>query len=260
MHPRSIRPATRIAAVAALLSATLIASAAVAAVQEEVHLTYPLSAGGRVSLENVNGDVEIEAWDRNEVEIRATKSAGDAELLAELEVEVDASADSVRIRTEYPNQRGSWFGDDHLEVEYTLHVPRGARLAEIELVNGTLDLVGIEGGSEVSLVNGDLRASELGGDLALETVNGRLEVELGSLASTRDVRLESVNGKVVLILPRSAGVDLRASTVHGSIRNDFGIEVEKDGLVGREMRGRVGSGDVRVELETVNGSIDVRGQ
>src|SRR5690242_17534734 len=35
--------------------------------------TYPLAAGGSFLLENVNGSVQVEGWDRNEVEVRAVK-------------------------------------------------------------------------------------------------------------------------------------------------------------------------------------------
>ena len=34
---------------------------------EEFHQTYPLAAGGRVSLSNINGRVKITGWDRDEV-------------------------------------------------------------------------------------------------------------------------------------------------------------------------------------------------
>ena len=43
--------------------------------REEFHQTYPLSAGGRISLENINGAVRVTAWDRNEVKVDAVKTA-----------------------------------------------------------------------------------------------------------------------------------------------------------------------------------------
>ncbi len=38
---------------------------------EEFHQSYPLTAGGRVSLSNLNGKVRVTAWDRNEVRVDA---------------------------------------------------------------------------------------------------------------------------------------------------------------------------------------------
>ena len=36
---------------------------------------YPLPAGGSVAVENVQGDVSVEGWDRAEVEVTAAKIA-----------------------------------------------------------------------------------------------------------------------------------------------------------------------------------------
>ena len=58
----------------ALMALGLTASAA-AQVTEEFHRTVPLSANGRVSLDNVNGNVTITGWDRNDVQIDAVKKA-----------------------------------------------------------------------------------------------------------------------------------------------------------------------------------------
>ena len=45
---------------------------------EKFEQTYPLSANGRVSVSNVNGSIVVEAWDRNEVHLEATKTAASA--------------------------------------------------------------------------------------------------------------------------------------------------------------------------------------
>src|SRR3970040_2993129 len=43
--------------------------------REEFQQTYPLSANGRLSLENLNGGVRIAVWDRHEVQVNAVKRA-----------------------------------------------------------------------------------------------------------------------------------------------------------------------------------------
>jgi hypothetical protein len=48
----------------------------------EAHETYPFEANGRISLENINGDVDITAWDRDEVKIDVLISAYSQERLA----------------------------------------------------------------------------------------------------------------------------------------------------------------------------------
>ena len=72
-----------------------------AQVTQEFHRTVPLTAEGRVSLSNINGNVEITGWDKAEVQIDATKKARDQQRLDEANIDVDASSDSVRIETKY---------------------------------------------------------------------------------------------------------------------------------------------------------------
>ncbi|MCP4658371.1 MAG: DUF4097 family beta strand repeat protein [bacterium] len=232
--------------------------AAAELVEESVE-TYPLSAGGRVSLENINGDVTIEAWDRDDVSVETVKRGRTQEDLDAVEIKIDAQADRIHIETDYENRdRGRKGRHNHASVDFKLLVPRGAELDEIELVNGDLDLDGIEGDVNVSLVNGDLNARGLTGNVELSSVNGEVDVALASLDPDRSVSLESVNGSVELAVPAGADAEFEAETVHGSIRSDFGFEVKRGDYVGSSLRGTLGSGGARVELETVNGSIEIR--
>lgn len=234
------------------------------AYQEVIDQTYPLAAGGTVSLENVNGDVTVEAWDRAEVRVHAVKSAGSQELLDELEVKIDATSSAVRIDTRYPSNRG-WREHDeghresgrHTKVEYTLTVPRTAAIRDLDLVNGNLLVVGVAGGVEADTVNGDIVVREMAGSAELETVNGGIELHLDRAAAGDRIDLEAVNGTIDLYLGGGTGAEVHAETVNGSLSNDFGIEVRKGKYVGASFDGTIGGGGPRVELETVNGRIAV---
>ncbi len=63
------------------------------AISKEFNQTYPLQPGGTFELQNVNGTVDVQVWDRDEVEVRAVKTAkrkeSDLELVA---IDVDAKA------------------------------------------------------------------------------------------------------------------------------------------------------------------------
>ena len=59
----------------ALLLNVALARAADDVVTEEFHHTYPLSASGRIELQNINGAVHIAVWDQNEVKVDAVKRA-----------------------------------------------------------------------------------------------------------------------------------------------------------------------------------------
>jgi DUF4097 and DUF4098 domain-containing protein YvlB len=225
---------------------------------EEFHQTYPLSSTGRIELQNINGSVQITAWDKNEIKVDAIKHADSKERLQEATIKIDAAPDSISIRTEYPDRDHNWgrHHDNPASVEYTLMVPRNARLADISLVNGNLDVEGVNGEVRVSCVNGRLTARKLGGRAELSTVNGKLEASLERLASPVDV--SSVNASVLLTLPSDAKADLQASTVSGSISNDFGIPVSHHRWVGHDMNGELGGGGPSVHVSNVNGRIEIR--
>lgn len=234
--------------------------------QETIDKRFPLSAGGTVSLDNVNGDVTIEAWENAEVWVRAVKSASSQELLDDLKVKIDASSSAIRIDTEYPSNRSSDRRDHdhekgkhggHSKVEYTLTIPRTAVIDEVNLVNGNLLIVGVEGGMEAETVNGNIIVRDGAGDASLSTVNGGIELYADRLSYGETIDLETVNGTVDLYLAASAGAEIRAESVNGKLSNDFGIEVHKGKYVGSDLKGTVGGGGARVNLETVNGSITV---
>ncbi len=240
---------------AAILCLALPLTAAAYQMTEESTYTYALSANGRLSLENVNGDVTIEAWDQSEVSISAIKKGRSQEALDAVEIEIDAHADRIHIETRYTERLT---GRDAASVDYTLYVPRDAELDEIELVNGGLTLEGVAGDVAASLVNGRVEARGLTGNAEISTVNGAVDIELAALEADRSIELSSVNGSVDLAVPGTADADLSATTVHGGIRNDFGLEVDRSGFVGRKLRGSLGQGGAQVSLSNVNGSIDIR--
>jgi len=228
--------------------------------------TYPLNAGGTVSLENINGDVTIEVWDSPEVRVQAVKTASSQDLLDGLKIDVESDGSSLRIDTIYPsNRRRTEDRHDHLKteerrhmkVEYTLTIPRGAAVDDVDLVNGNLIVVGVEGGVDAETVNGNIVVREGAGGASLSTVNGTIELYVGNGGSTESIEMESVNGSLDLYLSPSVGADIRAETVNGRIANEFGIEVRKGKYVGSSLKGAVGHGGSRVDLDTVNGSINV---
>lgn len=226
---------------------------------EEFHHTYPLAASGRIELENINGAVHITGWDQNEVKVDAVKYANSKERLDEAEIQVEATSDTVSIRTKYRDHNHTWDSDgwnNPATVEYTLMVPRSARLDEIELINGSLDIHRVTGEVRASCINGRLTAQGLQGRVRLETVNGRLEPQFERLGES-PIELSSVNGSVELTLPSDAKAELEASTVSGVIDNDFGVHVINHRWVGHELKAELGGGGTRIKLSNVNGHIEI---
>jgi len=145
------------------------------------------------------------------------KSAWSKERLDEAKIEIRAEQNEIAIRTEYPGHDHSFNfhnDDEHgnpASVEYTITVPRQARLDEIKLVNGRLDVQDVAGEVHASCVNGRIQAHNLQGPVELNTVNGELDASVDQLPSS-ELNCSSVNGRLRVTLPSDAKAELKAST------------------------------------------------
>lgn len=229
---------------------------------EKFEQSYPISANGRVLVSNVNGSIVVEAWDRNEVRLEAIKTADTKEALADVQLKIDSRADYFSVEADYDSWRRDrgekgWKNRGRLDVQFKLSVPRTAVLDDIETVNGSVTVSNFTNITKASAVNGNVNATNLRGTAYLETVNGEVAADFDRLEPSSKISLETVNGRVNLVLPSDANATLRAESLNGNIKNDFGLPVRKGKYVGYDMYGRVGSGEVQIRLESVNGPLTV---
>ena len=231
---------------------------------ERFEQTYPFSANGRVNVSNVNGSITVEAWDRSEIKLEVVKTADTKENLADVEIKIDARQDSFSVEADYDNtynntKNGSkqWKNYRKLEVQFRLSVPRTAVLNEIETVNGSVTVSDFVNYTKISAVNGGVKATNLRGNANLSTVNGSVEAAFDRLETGTKISLETVNGRVNLMIPSDSNATVKADTLNGSITNDFGLPVRKGEYVGKDLYGKIGSGDVQIRLNSVNGGLTV---
>ena len=229
---------------------------------ERFEQSYPLNANGRVSVSNINGSITVEAWDRNEVKLEAVKTADSRETLAEVELQIDARPESFSVETDYSSWKnrdgGQRWKDKKMRVDFRLMVPRGANLNEIESVNGSIALSNFTNYTKASAVNGQVKATNLRGTAILSTVNGTTEVDFDNVQPNSKIELSTVNGSVNLLVPSDINATVKADTVNGSINNDFGLPVRKGQYVGRDLYGKIGSGEAKINLESVNGGLSIK--
>lgn len=245
-------PAPRLltAALALLLGATL----AQAKVTEKFAQTYPLDANGSIQLENVNGSVEIIAWEKNEVSLEAEKSARDQEGLSRMHLRIDSTNRRLTVKTEYEKKWKFW-DNMNAQVHYKLMVPAGVSLDKIDVVNANITVTGVKGAVSLEAVNGGIEAEGLAGSGSIHTVNGSIRVGYNDTPASGSILLKTVNGTCKLTLPTNAAFDLDTDTVNGRISCDFPITLQDSGK--RALRGPVNGGGTRVTLKSVNGSLTV---
>src|SRR5258708_18321148 len=158
-------------------------------ITKEFNQTYPLQPGGSFELQNVNGTIDVQGWDRNEVEIHAVKTAKQREAdLERVAIDVDAKPDAVSITTRYPQNEGV-----EVAVDYTIHVPHGAHIEHIGTVNGTLRIAGVETVEDLHTVNGNIEVLEAGGSVHADTTNGNVHLEMAHLPDKAGAFAQTTN-------------------------------------------------------------------
>jgi len=220
------------------------------AISKDFDHTYPLQPCGTFELQNVNGPVEVQGWDRNEVEIHAVKTAKQQEAdLERVSIEVNARPDSIAVATRYPQNEGV-----EVAVEYTIHVPHHVHIEHIGTVNGTLRISGLDNLEELHTVNGDIEVFDAGGNVRAHTTNGNVRLELAHAPDKAGATAETTNGSLVVAVPSDLQAEIEAKCLNGNFYSELPITMESTDRP-REMHGKLGRGGPPIHLRTVNGGI-----
>jgi hypothetical protein len=235
-----------------VFAAAAICGAPAHAYEQAYEKTVPLAAGGSLHLENVNGSVDVRAWDRAEVQIYAVKRASRSdEDLSLVNIDVDATLGRVNIVTHYPADQGV-----DVSVDYRIRVPRRVLLENISTVNGTIHVTDVDGGGKLHTVNGDVDVMDCAGGFSARTTNGDIHEELRVLTTKASVELESMNGSILVALPASAGAELDAQSLNGDFHTEKPV-VMNGAFSHGSFRGKLGVGGAPLRIRTVNGGIQI---
>ncbi len=248
--------------------------------------------GDRLSLNNVSGEVLIQAWDRDQVEVRSDGGPGSISL----------RRDGAALRVGGGDRKGR-----RRSVEALIRVPAWI---DVEIGGRSLDvaLSGIEGSIEVRNVSGDVWIEDVRGPVEVRTVEGEIDVSrayAGVRASSQsdEVRLREVAGPVVahsgsgdlvldnidservraetqdgdiafsgtisdrgeyrffvhsgdafVAIPSDADARISVSTFDGEFQSEFPVRLERF-TGGREFEFTMGRGGARIEIQVFDGEI-----
>src|SRR5215471_13376509 len=222
------------------------------ALSKEFNQTYSLQPGGTFELQNVNGTVEVQGWDKDVVEVHAVKTAKVRESdLERVSIDVDARPSGVSILTRYPQDEGV-----EVSVEYVIHVPHGAKLEHLGTVNGTLRVAGVDDVQELHSVNGNIEVYGADSTVHARTTNGNVRLELSHIHGVSGTFAETTNGSLILAIPADTQADLEARSLNGNFQSELPVEMQSSARP-REMHGKLGQGGAPIKLHTVNGGIRV---
>lgn len=269
-----------------LCGAAALSLAADSRYHEDFHYSFAQSAGGRFSVENFNGSVEISGWDQNTVDISGTKYADSEARLHEIRVDVSNGANWVQVRTLRPEDHRGNAG-----AKYVIRVPRQTALERVQSSNGSVRVENIDGGLtlhtsngsvriagirgnvdaqtsngsvEVRRVdgrmtfhtsNGSVRAENVRGGISASTSNGSVDLEFDAAQTNNDVIASTSNGGITVRLPAATNATVTAHTSgHDRIYSDFDVTMRGQ-LSRSHLEGNIGGGGAKIQLTTSNGNI-----
>lgn len=206
---------------------------------ESVDVSERVPADPIVKIDNMRGEVEIRAWDREEVSV-----TGELDDLAEgLTFEVDGRR--VQIEVQMPRNDVNW-GDGS---DLVIRLPSASRVS-FKGVSTDVSIEGVTGGAGIGTVSGDIEVEDVGGQLLVNSVSGDVEV----YGTEGRASVSTISGDIDI---ESGMRELQVETVSGD------VEVELDEI--EQLNGRSVSGslelsgrlleDGRIDLGSVSGDI-----
>ncbi|HST21466.1 MAG TPA: DUF4097 family beta strand repeat-containing protein [Blastocatellia bacterium] len=238
----------RLSVVSAIIGLAFAATASA----QDFEKSYRISAGGQVSVSNISGDVVVTGYDGDAIIVRGIKKGRDSD---RIEIEDKSSAGRVNVGVRYPKECNC-----DASVRFEVRVPRSVsyNFDGFSSVSGDVDVSGVNGRLRASAVSGDVRVKNVSGSANVNSVSGDVEVEVDRLDGSDDMKFASVSGDVVVKMPSNLDAEVDISSLSGSIKTDFPIEVQSERHGPRTYaRGRLGSGTRRLNMSTVSGDLSL---
>lgn len=241
---------------------------------------------------NINGSVEVEAYDGKTItlelrkQVKARTKSQLSQGMEELKLYIDEGSDYVKVQMESPNQTvlekddplacgWNWNGNRRgpgydYAFDYIIKVPKEISVKISTVNNGDIEIRNVEGNIYANNVNGDVTLEGIQGDTKANTVNGEVEVsytkmpkEFGSFGT--------VNGDILIETPKEPSGVFSFQTQWGKVYSDLDFDtklapkmVKNSGRKGETMfkisnsNGyQIGKGGPSMEFETLNGNIRV---
>jgi len=242
---------------------------------------------GELVVDNVFGPITVEAYAGTDVQLTARKivyardeaRSGKAEEEVKLDITekgntIEAYVDGpFRHDDEEHGGRGiHWHSDPGYQVYFgfTIKVPVRTNVRVSTVLDGDVEVRGVDGAFDARNVNGKVRIVDAAGAGDAQTVNGGVTVAFRRQPDG-PCRLKTINGDVEVDFPAPPSADFRVKTMHGEVYSDFDVTSLPKAAPVREERPekggkfvfrsdgftgvRAGKGGPEIKLETLNGDI-----
>lgn len=230
------------------IALSLALTGGIARADTPIHEIRNVASDAKIAIHNVKGEVRVNGWDQNRVQIDGTLGSGAKPL------QITGDEHLLTIRVESASASSGWFGGGDSNMGPSLldvHVPRTAALSvdvvsapvsvdgvngpEVDInavsgrvhlairsdavhvgsVSGDVELTGNVRKLEVQTVSGDVQAATVTGSASAQTVSGDIVLRGGALTKAD---LGTVSGKVQLDAAIAPAAAWKIETMSGDVR------------------------------------------
>jgi putative adhesin len=249
----------------------LVTAAPLAAQQPDFRWEKAVASGSRVSVHNLNGNVDVAQSTTGKVEVVGIKR-GNRRYFDEVTIEVVETDRGITICPMFKNvdmecddggfrvhERRRWRDNewDDVSIDIQVKVPKGMQVSA-NSVSGDVEVVGAEGDVRAGSVSGSVRMVGLRAtSVRASSVSGDVDIRVDALTGPGDLKFTSVSGNVTAELPQNVDADVRMRSVSGSLDSDFALTL--NGRMSRHsLEARIGKGGRDLEVTTVSGNVRLR--
>jgi DUF4097 and DUF4098 domain-containing protein YvlB len=273
-----------------------LAAAPSAQTVETIEKAFEVRGTPRLVVTNEDGRTELRSHRESRVRISIVKevlraeSDEEARRLAEkVEVRIAQDGDRIEVRTLYPDNDWSWFGEAEVLVHIDVLAPAKSDLdvstedgrltvsgfsgdlrlstedgdlsltacsgfARVSAEDGDVDVLDFEGDVDAAIEDGELRVGGKLGRLSADAEDGDVDVHLleGSVM-TADWRVDAADGGVRIRVPEGFAADLDVDTGDGSI--DLDLPATAAEVSEGRLTGSMNGGGHRLVIRTEDGSV-----
>jgi len=218
-----------------------------------------LKMGGTLSLENIDGNIDILGWDKSRVKFYAEKSipfSSDRRVIWQPigrflpKIDIDQIEDFVKIKTLPTKQE-----DDTSVVDYFLNVPQHIHLRDIVAKRGDIIISDLYGEAFIDLEQGEIKVDNFSGSLQVSLGVGSVETSLMDLRKEDEIRISVEEGDIIVYLQKDVRAQIEASTLEGEVTNEFNPD---EGSSSNRISFRTGDEGAYISLSTSKGNILIK--
>jgi hypothetical protein len=223
------------------LSALALA-ASIAHAEKNIEERLAADPHGSVEINNVAGSVEVQGWDKAQVEVTGT-AGSDVE-------HVSVSGDPGHVVVQVVTRQNRLWGSDG-SARLLVRVPAKSAVSAT-LVSADFKVSGLSGDLKLQSVSGDVKG-DVGGDLHAGSVSG--DIRLNARAA-KSIAVKTVSGDITLA---GGSGETDVTTVSGTIKVDEGAQTRAHfkSVSGDVTASLAMATDAQIDGQSVSGDINL---